>query len=108
MNGAIEDGWSRNGKEKISDRIQGEGCRHVARDFCPRREGPVNCVAPGAIEIERMKKEVADFAKSWSQLTPLRRIGTPDDVAAAVEFPLSDRASHMTLQYDGAANARRA
>lgn len=58
----------------------------------------VNCVAPGAIETERTKKEVANFAKSWSQLTPLRRIGTPEDVVAAVEFLLSDRANFITGQ----------
>ena len=58
----------------------------------------VNCIAPGAIETERTKAEVADFAKSWSALTPLRRIGTTDDVASAVEFLLGENASFITGQ----------
>jgi len=58
----------------------------------------VNCIAPGAIETERTKAEVADFAKSWSALTPLRRIGTTDDVASAVEFLLGETASFITGQ----------
>jgi NAD(P)-dependent dehydrogenase (short-subunit alcohol dehydrogenase family) len=58
----------------------------------------VNCVAPGAIETDRTKAEVADFAKSWSALTPLRRIGTTDDVACAVEFLLGENASFITGQ----------
>jgi NAD(P)-dependent dehydrogenase (short-subunit alcohol dehydrogenase family) len=65
----------------------------------------VNCVAPGAIDTERTRLEMADFAKSWGNLTPLRRIGTPQDVASAVEFLLSDRASFIsgqTLWVDGA------
>jgi NAD(P)-dependent dehydrogenase (short-subunit alcohol dehydrogenase family) len=65
----------------------------------------VNCVAPGAIETERTKGESADYASSWARLTPLRRIGTAADVAAAVEFLLSDSASFIsgqTLGVDGA------
>jgi 3-oxoacyl-[acyl-carrier protein] reductase len=64
----------------------------------------VNCVAPGAIDTERTKVELPDFAGTWARLTPLRRIGTPADVAAAVEFLLSENASFIsgqTLGVDG-------
>jgi len=64
----------------------------------------VNCVAPGAIDTERTKAELPDFAGSWARLTPLRRIGYPQDVAAAVEFLLSENASFIsgqTLSVDG-------
>jgi len=58
----------------------------------------VNCVAPGAIEIERTKKEAPDYAKTWSPLTPLRRIGQVDDVADAVVYLASDAARFITGQ----------
>lgn len=58
----------------------------------------VNCVAPGAIEIERTKHESADYAETWSKLTPLGRIGTPLDVARAVAFLASDNADFITGQ----------
>ncbi len=58
----------------------------------------VNCVAPGCIEIERTKKEAPDYAKTWSPLTPLRRIGQVEDVAAAVVFLAREQASFITGQ----------
>jgi 3-oxoacyl-[acyl-carrier protein] reductase len=58
----------------------------------------VNCVAPGAIEVERTKLELPDYAGTWGAVTPLRRIGYPEDVAHAVAFLVSDDASFITAQ----------
>jgi len=58
----------------------------------------VNCVAPGAIEIERTKLEAGDYAGTWARLTPLGRIGRPADVAAAVAFLCSDAAGFISGQ----------
>lgn len=58
----------------------------------------VNCVAPGAIAIERTLRESPDYATVWSRITPLRRVGTPDDVANAVLFLCSEQASFITGQ----------
>ena len=64
----------------------------------------VNCVAPGAIEIERTKNEAGDYAGTWSKLTPLHRIGQPVDVAKAVAFfagPEAQFVTGQTLWVDG-------
>ena len=64
----------------------------------------VNCVAPGAIEIERTKLEAGDYAGTWEPLTPMRRVGQVEDVAAMVVFLASDAAeftSGQTIYVDG-------
>ena len=58
----------------------------------------VNCVAPGAIEIERTKLEDPDYAGLWGNRTPLRRIGNVQDVANAVVYMAGDEAGFVTGQ----------
>lgn len=64
----------------------------------------VNCVAPGAVEIERTKEEAGDYAGTWAAATPLGRVGTPMDIGRAVVFfcgDLSDFVTGQTLYVDG-------
>lgn len=58
----------------------------------------VNCLAPGAIEIDRTRLERADYAGTWSQVTPLGRIGKPEDVGRAVVLIDSPAAAFITGQ----------
>src|ERR1700690_721793 len=65
----------------------------------------VNCLAPGAIESERTGGEDADYAGTWSKLTPLGRVGPAADVAPTVVFLSSQGASFIsgqTIWIDGA------
>ncbi|MDF1826192.1 MAG: SDR family NAD(P)-dependent oxidoreductase [Verrucomicrobiales bacterium] len=58
----------------------------------------VNCVAPGAIEIERTKDESDDYAGTWSPLTPMNRVGNPADIANMVVHLAAEGSSFVTGQ----------
>lgn len=58
----------------------------------------VNCVAPGAIEIERTKIEDPNYAKTWSKAAPINRVGYPEDIYNAVEFLGGEKSSFITGQ----------
>lgn len=58
----------------------------------------VNCVAPGVIDTEMVRNLGPETLEELRQQTPLDRLGTPGDIAAAVAFLASDQASFLTGQ----------
>jgi 3-oxoacyl-[acyl-carrier protein] reductase len=55
-----------------------------------------NVVAPGLIETEMTRALTEQARDEWASRIPLRRLGTPADVASAVCFLASDEASYIT------------
>lgn len=60
-----------------------------------KRNITVNCIAPGVIETDMVSSEIIEHVKP---LIALKRIGKPEEVAAAVSFFLSESASYITKQ----------
>jgi 3-oxoacyl-[acyl-carrier protein] reductase len=64
----------------------------AARNIC------VNAVAPGFIETAMTGVLGDDIKEKMKQAIPLRRFGSPSDVAALVQFLCSERAAYITGQ----------
>ena len=63
-----------------------------------------NVVAPGFIATEMTDAIPAEELKKWLENIPLKRAGTPEDVARACVFLASDMSSYVTgqvIQVDG-------
>jgi 3-oxoacyl-[acyl-carrier protein] reductase len=71
---------------------------------CGGRGVRVNAVAPGYIETDMTAELGAEQRQRLLDVTPLARLGTPDDVAGAVAFLCSPAAAYITgvvLPIDG-------
>jgi 3-oxoacyl-[acyl-carrier protein] reductase len=72
--------------------------RVLAKELGPKKIR-VNAVNPGPVETEGFKAsgvEGSDFVSQMLQITPLGRLGQPDDVATVVAFLASDDARWVT------------
>ncbi|MEU5191591.1 3-oxoacyl-ACP reductase family protein [Streptomyces klenkii] len=69
--------------------------RSLAREIGPRNV-TVNIVAPGLVRTELMKDLSEQRQEQIIGETPLRRCGTPEDVASAVTWLASEGASFVT------------
>jgi 3-oxoacyl-[acyl-carrier protein] reductase len=71
--------------------------KSLARELAPRNI-TVNVVAPGLIDTDMTRALTEQAREDWSAKIPLGRLGTPEDVAAAVCFLASDAAAYITGQ----------
>lgn len=58
----------------------------------------VNCVSPGYIGTEMTKRGMnrQDWADVWLEMTPMKRVGTPSEIAHAVWYLASDASTFAT------------
>ena len=69
--------------------------KSMAKEFAPRNIC-VNAIAPGFIQTDMTDVLPEDTVKGIMSITPLKRLGTPEDVANLVLFLSSDMSSYIT------------
>ena len=81
------------------------GVRSLGRSLAAELVGRgirVNVVSPGPIETPIFTRTgltaeaTANLKSAWTERNPMKRFGTPDEVAATVLFLASDAASYIT------------
>ncbi|MCR4407520.1 MAG: 3-oxoacyl-[acyl-carrier-protein] reductase [Anaerolineae bacterium] len=71
--------------------------KSLAKELGPRNI-TVNAVAPGYVPTDLTADLPPDLVQKGLDMTPLGRAGTPEDIAYAVAFLVSDEASYITGQ----------
>ncbi len=61
----------------------------------------VNAICPGVISTDMLKDYTDDDIKDLEAQTPLKRLGTPEDIAFSVSFLASKKADFITGQIIG-------
>ncbi len=61
-----------------------------------KRKITVNCVAPGLIDTAMLDDDLP--IEEMMKMIPAQRMGTPEEVAGAVNFLMSDEAAYITRQ----------
>ena len=61
-----------------------------------KRKITVNCVAPGLIDTDMIDEELP--LEEILAMIPMQRMGTPEEVAAAVQYLMSPEAGYVTRQ----------
>ena len=71
--------------------------KSIAKEMGPRGVRS-NCIAPGFIATDMTGALPEDIRKEWEKQIPMRRGGTPEDVAGVALFLASDLAAYVTGQ----------
>jgi 3-oxoacyl-[acyl-carrier protein] reductase len=95
--GSVSAGWGASGGSLYAASKAGLTglARSLARELGPRGV-TVNVVAPGAIATEMLDAAGSRLQAEELGRAPLRRAGTPEEVAAVVQFLASPEAAYVT------------
>jgi 3-oxoacyl-[acyl-carrier protein] reductase len=69
--------------------------RSLAKETA-KRKITVNCISPGFIDTDLLEGISEEQLDSYKKMVPIKRFGSPDEVAAAVLFLAGEQASYIS------------